>query len=68
MNAPVRDTNWNSTGYPTADWLAVDPARRLAQKIETYWAVRGQRVRTTVDREFGGYVIRSDMVDGFPRA
>lgn len=57
---------------PETDWMTADNARRLAKRIETYWAVRGQHVYTTVTREStsngaGIYVIRSDMVDGYPR-
>lgn len=66
MSEDTRST-FNPHGYPTADWLAADPARRLAEKIQTYWAIRGQTVHATVKQERGGYVIRSDMRDGKPK-
>lgn len=61
MIAPVIETNW----------MTADNARKLAQKIATYWAVRGQTVQTFVEPidggMGGGYVIRSDMLNGMPR-
>lgn len=53
------------------DWMKADNARKLAQRIATYWAVRGQTVQTYVEPIGGGlgggYVIRSDMVNALPR-
>lgn len=55
------------------NWLTADNARKLAQRIETYWAIRGETVHTTVERESTAgngpaiYVIRSDMLNGLPR-
>jgi hypothetical protein len=68
MNITVNEKSFSPYGYPTRDWLAENPAQELAKIIERYWAVRGHRVNVRVDREFGGWVIRSDMRDGLPRA
>lgn len=57
------------------DYLTANGARALAQKIETYWALKGARVKTRVeplrevrDREHTAHVVRSDMVNGEPSA
>jgi len=49
-------------------------AGQLARRIERYWRRRGRRVRvwlepsTAIEHDGGAYVLRSDMIDGLPRA
>jgi len=48
------------------DNMSHDGAERLARVIRHYWATEGFYVFPTVERSEGVWVVRSNMVNGFP--
>jgi hypothetical protein len=58
--------------YAPRDTLSHEGARELAFRIREHWSKRGYDVRTSIEHEvalgrLGVYVVRSDMIGGFPR-
>lgn len=61
--------------YEPADFTSRDGAAALKEKIEAYWAERGMRVMLTLQNvgfhpaiRAARYDVRSDMINGLPRA
>jgi len=64
-----------STAYRGPDHCTSNGARTLAKRVRAYWATLGYRVETTItpiggtEKKLRGFCgVRSDMVDGWPRA
>lgn len=64
----------NANGLPSKDWCTTEGAAELAERIRSYWAIRGRTVdvRTASMRDLGDLYLqgvmclRSNMVGGLP--
>ena len=55
--------------HPNRDWSTKAGAEALAAMIRDYWADQGRKVETiTMEFAPGFYSLRTDMVDGLPKA
>lgn len=60
-------------GYPTKDWLTKANAEALAGSIQRYWErnrmpIPKVRVEMVPCLSKSLFIIRSDMINGFPRS
>jgi hypothetical protein len=76
-DALEQDFAWtpSSSEREPADFCSRDGATALKEKIEAYWAARGQNVMIALHNvgfhpaiRAARYDVRSDMVNGMPRA
>lgn len=48
------------------DWLTVEGAYELCQRIRDYWSERGYKVKMSMEPSGETFVVRSDMRNGHP--
>ena len=67
--------DWSHNGPSEADYCSRDGAVALKEKIEAYWRARGQDVMLSLHNvgfhpaiRAARFDVRSDMVNGLPRA